>query len=239
MLKEAHRQKHQTLLLCFNCAISLIPFVHNCHSQVSHQLAMFQRHVSPAHKTLQKFPMLFWAFPVPFHMDMPSADWEGQLLTSCLFISLIQKQDLARLEVALIAWFWPEIRSNTALLDVISTSKTYTRARSRSLQLARAIVFFSALSRPHPVQTSTGLQVSEAAKMQRRRNHCKTLRRYNEDLKASRQQPQPYILLVADALGGSSQPDDLERELEREADMLVTAGWGGGNQEEGGRGEGE
>ena len=125
MFKEAHRQKHQTLLLCFNCAISLIPFVHNCHSQVCvcvrvSQLAMFQRHVSPVHKTLSKFPMLFWALPVPFHMDMPSADWEGQLLTSCLFISLIQKHDPVRLEAALTAWFW----SNTALLDVISTSKT-------------------------------------------------------------------------------------------------------------------
>ena len=87
------------------------------------QLKQFRTEVEPSFPTLAKFPHLFWILPVPFDLQQPRANWIVQMRAYGCFLSMIHNGQSQQLELALMAYYSPEIERNFGLLELVSTQR--------------------------------------------------------------------------------------------------------------------
>jgi len=114
------------------------------------QLKQFRTEVEPSFPTLAKFPHLFWILPVPFDLQQPRANWIVQMRAYGCFLSMIHNGQSQQLELALMAYYSPEIERNFGLLELVSTQKASVSRRDRLKRLMAAWMCLHVLSVPVP-----------------------------------------------------------------------------------------
>ena len=87
--------------------------------------------------TLENFPALFWTLPVPLGMQLPDCEFEACLSCSRLFLDLLHRGKLGKLERVLIAWYWAEISSNLQWLEIMAMPRVPNCSEARRAMVWR------------------------------------------------------------------------------------------------------
>lgn len=105
------------------------------------RLKWFYRAMMPLYPALAEHSHLFWILPNPFMVELDRDAWMLRLSASSFFLKLLQAEDFKLLELALYAFFWPEVSRRPFISDMIFVSNCFSSRADCAKHMAETIHF--------------------------------------------------------------------------------------------------